>query len=180
VVVTVGGLVSNGLTFTVSHTPVVTNPGNQTIADNEGYSQRVISDTPMSYWRLAENSGSIASDRMGANNGVMGGNVAKGQPGVLTNGNQAMRFNGVDGTNVMVPASATLNAVNGSSAVALEAWINPQTLTLPTHFGMFYSFPGSSASYVAVYDGGGTPQIIVSMPINGAQRVFVAGPALTA
>ena len=180
VVVTVGGQASNGLNFTVSHAPVVTNPGNQTIADNEGYAQRVMSDTPVSYWRLAENSGSTASDRMGVNNGVLGGNVVKGQPGVLTNGNQAFRFNGADGTNVMVPGSATLNAVNGSSAVALEAWINPQTLTLPTHFGMFYSFPGSSASYVALYDGGGTPQIIVSMLINGVQRVLVGGPAMTA
>jgi hypothetical protein len=172
---------SRTFTWTVTNVdrpPVVINPGNQTVADNEGYAQRVVGDTPVSYWRLADTSGTVASDRMGVNNGAVVGSITKGQPGVLANGNQAMRFSGADGTNIQIPASATLNALNGSSALALEAWINPQSLSLPTHYGIFYTFPGSTGSYIGVYNGGGTPNVIVSLVINGQQRWFAAGPTL--
>jgi hypothetical protein len=53
-------------------------------------------------------------------------------------------------------------------------------MTLPTHYGIFYSFPGSPASYLAVNDGTGTPRVLVAMMINGVQRSFVAGPTLVA
>ena len=60
----------------------------------------------------------------------------------------------------------------------MEAWVNPQTLTLPEHFRIFYSFPGNAASYLGLYDGSGSAKVILALVINGAQRTVTVGPSL--
>src|SRR5207302_1484856 len=90
-----------------------------------------------------------------------------------------MQVDGVDGTRVVVSNTAALSALDGTTALTLETWMNPATVTLPSHYRLFYGFPGQGADYVGLYDDSGTPRVIVSLKINGVQRVFVAGPAVT-
>jgi hypothetical protein len=128
---------------------------------------------------LDEPSGTTATDSVGTSLGTLQGGITGGQPGALVNGNAAMLFNGADGTRIAVPATSTLNALNGGAALTLETWINPATVTLPSNYRMFFGFPGQNADYVGLYNDSGTPRVIVSLKINGLQRVFVAGPAVT-
>jgi hypothetical protein len=143
------------------------------------YAHAVLADLPVSYWRLAETSGTAAADRAGSNNATVAGGVTMGQQGALDDGTPAMSFDGIDGSSVTAPNSASLAAINASTAMTMEAWVNPQSLALPSGFRLFYSFPGQPASYLGVYDAGGTPKFVVSLVINGVQRSFAAGPPVT-
>ena len=162
----------------INHAPTLTNPGGQPNGTSEQYAQVVLADSPTAYWRFGDASGTVAADRIGANPGALAGGVALAQAGVFTD-NTAVGFSGADGTRVTVANSASLAAIHGSSAVALEAWVNPQALTVPSHYQIFYSFPDQAASYLALYDNGGVLRPLVSLVINGTQRSFVAGPALS-
>src|ERR1043166_10290053 len=99
----------------------------------------------------------------------------RGQAGALVNGNAAMLVDGVDGTRVAVATTPTLAALDGTSALTLETWVKPATVTLPSNYRLFYGFPGQSADYVGLYNDSGTPRVIASLKINGVQRVFAAG-----
>src|SRR5262249_49042087 len=141
------GHVTTNQTFTwtvpsMNRAPVVMNPGAVTIAVSEAYAQTVMGDSPSAYWRMDELSGTSAGDRVGTNVGTVQGGVTSGQSGALVNGNPAMLFDGTNGTRVTVPASASLNALNSGTALALETWINPSTVVLPSHYRLFYTFPG--------------------------------------
>ena len=158
--------------------PVLANPGDQVNGDSAGYAQGVLADVPAAYWRLGETSGTSVADSAGASAGTLAGNVTLGQAGALADGTTAMRFDGADATRVTIPASAALTAINGANAITMEAWVNPQTLTLPEHFRIFYSFPGNAASYLGLYDGSGSAKVILALVINGAQRTVTVGPSL--
>src|SRR5262249_34465796 len=122
---------SQTFTWTVTEidqAPAVTNPGPVTMAVSEAYAQAVQGDAPTADWRLDEASGN-AIDRVGTSTGVVQGGVTRGQAGALANGDPAMQFDGVDGTRVTVANSTALNALNGSGALTLEAWMNPATVT---------------------------------------------------
>jgi len=177
--VTVGGMTGTGPTFTLDQAPVVTNPGTVTVGANEAYAQTVAGDTPVAYWRLDELTGTSARDSVGTSDGTLLGGITRGQPGALVNGNAAMLVDGVDGTRVAVPNTTALGALNGSAALTLETWMNPATVTLPSHYGLFYTFPGDGRNYVGLDNWDGTPRLIVSLMINGAQRTFTAGPVVT-
>jgi hypothetical protein len=138
----------------------------------------VLAEAPTAFWRLDETSGTSAADRAGTNVGTVSGGVTLGQAGPLADGNKAMRFDGVDGSHVTAPNSGTLMAINGSNAMTMEAWINPQSVTMPSGYRLFYSFPGQPGTYLGLFNGGGTPRIVVAMVINGVQRSFVAGPTV--
>src|ERR1051325_10528963 len=112
---------------------------------------------------------------MGWSSGALQGVITRGQSGALVNGNAAMVFDGIDGTRVAVPNTTALSALNGGGALTLETWMNPATVTMPSHYRLFYSFPGDGRSYVGLNDWDGTPRMIVSLVINGVQRVFAAG-----
>ena len=111
VVVTVGGVASNGVAFTVSAgtnlPPTLTQPANQTSAENasislslvasdpDGYAQAVLSDAPSGYWRLGEAAGrwrSTAAGTAATVHYVSG--VTLGQAGALADSNTAALFNG--------------------------------------------------------------------------------------
>src|SRR5205085_6802770 len=49
---------------------------------------------------------------------------------------------------------------------------------MPSHYRIFYSFPGNPSTYLGVYDGDGTPKVVAALTINGVQRLLSAGPAL--
>ena len=61
----------------------------------------------------------------------------------------------------------------------MEASINPQALTLPSNFRMFFSFPGNPVSYLGVTNSSGSLKVIVALSIDGRQRHIAVGPALT-
>lgn len=83
------------------------------------YRDEVLSDAPISYWRLGEASGTTAIDEIGVNTGTYVGGVSLGAPGALTgDSNGAATFNGTDG-HVLVPDSATLDVTAG---VTVELW----------------------------------------------------------
>jgi hypothetical protein len=132
----------------------------------------------VAFWRLGEASGSTAADRAGSNDATIAGHVTLNQAGALADANTAMRFDGVDGTDVRAPNSASLMAINGSTAITMEAWVNPQSVTLPSGYRLFYSFPGQPGTYLGLYNAGGTARFIASMVINGVQRSYYAGPAV--
>ena len=161
--------------------PVLTNPGNQTNTDNSSYAQAVLADGPAAYWRLDEASGSTAGDATGGPNaGVIPGVVGLGQPGALADGNTAVQFNGSDASRIAVPGTSRLSAINGTSALTMEAWINPQSLTgPPSQFRMFFSFPGNPVSYLGITNSSGAWKVIVALSIAGKQQHMAVGPVLT-
>jgi hypothetical protein len=81
------------------------------------YSAIVIADSPVSYWRLGEPSGTTATDQMGAHNGTYGSSPTLGVAGALDDGNTAAtfttQFQVVDVTSWSIP----------TTAITLEAWI---------------------------------------------------------
>ena len=82
------------------------------------YSQTVLADSPLAYWRLGEASGTSAADASG--NGRTGSYVASptlGVPGALSESNTAVGFNG-SSQYVNVPYTAALNPAQ----FTVEAW----------------------------------------------------------
>jgi glucose/arabinose dehydrogenase/PKD repeat protein len=77
----------------------------------------------LGYWRLDEQSGSIACDVTGVNGGTYAGSVVLGAGGALTGDpDTAARFS--SGGEVTVPHQAALD-LNG--AFTIEAWVKPET-----------------------------------------------------
>lgn len=83
------------------------------------YSDRVIADGAVAYWRLDEASGTTAASQVGGYTGAITGGVTLAQPGALADGNKAMGFTGVDGM-VQVPAGAY--SAFGTGPASVEFW----------------------------------------------------------
>jgi hypothetical protein len=145
------------------------------------YAGTVQSDSPVSYWRLNDSGYTpTAADSVGTNHGALAGGIIPGVGGAMADGDTAMAFDGIDGSRISIPNSPSLAAINGSTALSLEAWINPQSAVLPSRFRMFYSFPGAPASYLGISDAyGGGIKVIAALRINGVQRYIALGPALS-
>jgi hypothetical protein len=150
-----------------------------TVVAGNGYSDGILSDSPAAFWRL-DDAGAIVADAKSASPGTRSPAVKTGLPGALGDGNSAMDFDGIDGTVVSIPGAPQLNALDGRTAISLEAWIRPENLTMPGRFRMFFSFPGNPASYLGITDAFGAPKIIAALWIGGKQRYLTAGPALSA
>lgn len=140
------------------------------------YASTVLSDGPVSYWRLGETSGTAAADSgTGGNAGTITGGVTLGAPGAITaDSNTAMTFNGSTGY-VGVPDSANLNIAGD---LTVEAWAKPKALSGVTqtivHKGFTPDTP-SSAQYrisinsanqwkAAIYVGSSSYAIVASTP----------------
>ena len=93
-----------------------------------GYSQTVISNTPLAYWRLNETNGaSVAADSVGANNGTINSGVLPGVSGPQSPAfpgfetiNTAAQLNG-SGNSYLTMPTFNLN----TNAVTITGWINP-------------------------------------------------------
>jgi Concanavalin A-like lectin/glucanases superfamily/Calcineurin-like phosphoesterase len=113
-----GGL--NGGNFTDSGTTTCHGPP-QPLA----YRSVVLADSPVSYWRLGEASGTTAVDELGANPGTYS-NVTLNQPGALTTDtNPSASFNGTS-SYARVPSSSSLDM---TSAVTVEFWAKRRTIS---------------------------------------------------
>jgi hypothetical protein len=91
-------------------------------AGGTSYSQQVLADSPLAYWRLGEASGTSAADASGNNRtGTYLNTPSLGAPGALAgDANSAVSFNGSD-EHVNVPYTAALNP----SSFTVEAWVYP-------------------------------------------------------
>ncbi len=75
----------------------------------KSYADTVKEDGPVSYWRLDETSGEVATDSVGGNNGEYLNGVSLGVPGFQGQTNAAAQFSAESQQKVDVPFSATLN-----------------------------------------------------------------------
>jgi hypothetical protein len=91
-----------------------------------GYAVTVMEDSPISYWRLDELSGTSALDAQGINPGAYRNDPRLGQPSLVPSDgfDRSVRF---DGTNdrVYIPSSDSLSP---TARVSVEAWIKPAAL----------------------------------------------------
>ncbi len=109
--------------------PILVNPGDQVDSANvRSYPAAIFADLPIAYWRLDEQSGSVAADSAGANPGGRFGSLAHTQPGAFGNDTSATQFDGAT-SYVQVPNSATL-ALAGD--LTLEMWVNLSLATRQT------------------------------------------------
>src|SRR4051794_22301246 len=91
-------------------------------ADPTVYRDEVLADTPVSFWRLSETSGTTIVDDRGLNNGQYSSSgVTLGQPGAVVNepANLAAAFDGTTGAG-SVPAAPSLDMTAGVTA---ESWV---------------------------------------------------------
>jgi hypothetical protein len=106
-----------------------------------GYSAAVVADSPVSYWRLGEASGTAAADERGANPGTYANSPTLGAASLLATDttNKAVGLDGVNDT-VKVASSATLGF---TTSVSLEAWIKPTSLPSAGAFASILTKPES-------------------------------------
>ena len=83
------------------------------------YSDKVIADGAVAYWRLGETSGTVANDSIGTAHGTISGVVTLNQPGAIADGNKAMMFDGITGA-IGIPAGAFLQF--GTNPFTVEFW----------------------------------------------------------
>lgn len=83
------------------------------------YAAEVLADSPVSYWKLDETSGTTAADATGGNNGTYTGGYTLNQPGIPSAGRPAVLFNGSSGY-ISLGAPAALNI---TAAWTLEACV---------------------------------------------------------
>src|SRR5262249_49814733 len=127
-----------------------------------GYAAAVTADSPASYWRLGESSGSLAADERGANAGTYTNSPTLAQSSLLGSDsvNKAVSF---DGTNdfVKVADSAPLDL---SSAFTIETWIKPPSLPAS---GTFNSIITKPEAYSLQFNGN---RLEFTMIQNGSRK----------
>lgn len=101
------------------------------------YSDRILADGAIAYWRLDEVSGNVVS-KVGGYTGTVTGGVTRSQPGALSDGNTAMAFDG-SSSYVSVP-SLTLQFPDNCS---VEAWVRLTSPPNPQEIVGFWK-PGTS------------------------------------
>lgn len=112
------------------------------------YASVVAADSPVSWWRLNEASGTTAADQESANPGTYLTGTTLGAASLLATAptDKAVAFNGTTGA-VRVNAATSLNFTN---AFSLEAWIKPSSLPVS---GAFASVLTKAESYSLQFNG---------------------------
>jgi hypothetical protein len=86
------------------------------------YEAAVLASAPVAYWRLNEQSGSVAHDYQGANDGVFS-NVTLGQPGYSSfDSDTSAGFDPTQPSGVIVSNSAPFNFSGSTPAFSYEIW----------------------------------------------------------
>lgn len=137
-------------------------------ARNASYVQTVLSDSPVSYWRMEETSGTAAADVKGANAGTYTGSPTLGQDGLVHDGAKAPRF--VSGSNkVTVASSASLSP---TSAITVEAWVRIEDVP-PSYRRM--AWKGTSAYQLRLDGTNETNRFSFFVSIGGALEPRASG-----
>jgi len=147
---------SSGFSNTASATTLAAEP------PPTGYNAAVIADSPVSYWRLGEASGTAAADERGVNAGTYNNSPTLGQTSLLPSdtSNKAVAFDGTN-DNVKIANSASLGL---SSPLTLEAWIKP---TLLPSSGNFASVLTKAESYSLQFNG---PRLEFTIMQSGTRK----------
>jgi hypothetical protein len=126
------------------------------------YSQEVTADTPVSWWRLGEASGTTAADARNANPGTFVNGPTLGAASLLgsDSANKAVSFDGVN-DHVLVPSSTSLRL---GSPLSLEAWIKPTSIPAT---GSFASVLTKADSYSLQFNG---PRLEFTVMQSGARK----------
>jgi hypothetical protein len=138
-----------------------------------GYAATVAADSPVSYWRLAEASGTTALDERGANTGAYTNAPGLGSAGLLAGepANKAVALDGVSDY-VSVADSASLDLTN---QITVEAWIKPAAIPAA---GQFASVVTKREAYAIQFNG---PRLEFTVMQSGArQRLQAAAGAIVA
>ncbi|MBV9818708.1 MAG: beta-propeller fold lactonase family protein [Solirubrobacterales bacterium] len=134
------------------------------------YSQAILADHPVSYWRLGERSGTTAADSAGTHPGTYTGGYTLGTPGALAGDpDTAVTLNGSSGY-VNVPFTAALNPAGSFS---VQAWVKPASYRRSDDMSIVDSRPSSAAVHrgydLGLEEGDGRPYIEI-----GTGRTYVA------
>jgi concanavalin A-like lectin/glucanase superfamily protein/fibronectin type III domain protein/lysyl oxidase len=138
-----------------------------------GYAQTVLTDDPVSYWRLGD-SGASALDQRAINPGVYVNGAVQGATSLLASdtANKAVALDGVN-DHVSVSDSASLDALTGP--ITLEAWIKPTALPAA---GSFASIATKAESFALQFNG---PQLeLTIMQFGVRQRLQAPAGAIVA
>jgi len=139
------------------------------------YSDEVIADAPLAYWRLDETSGTTANDAIGSNHGTYTGGYTLNQPGIPSTGRPAALFNGSSGY-VALGAPAVLNL---TAAWTLEAWV--YLTSTPNGCGVIceqYTGGGDNVLYALGF-GLNSPGATLEMGYRGLNWRWTIGSALS-
>lgn len=102
-------------------TVIAIEDGTDLYLEQDTYRAEVLADSPVSYWRLGETSGTNAADEMGINAGTYNLGYTQNQTGAIQGDtDKAVLLNGTTGY-INVPDHATLDL--GDGPFTLEAWI---------------------------------------------------------
>jgi len=139
------------------------------ISSGSEYVDAVTADAPVGFWRLNETSGTVAGDRVNANNGTFRNGVILGAAGLLPTeaGNTAASF---DGTNdsVSVPNSSILSP---TQRISVEAWVNPSSLP---DAGTYRSVLSKRGAYTVQFSG---PRLEFALTQAGGVRKRLQAPS---
>ena len=137
------------------------------------YSDKVLADGAVAYWRLNETSGTTAVDLKGGNNGTISGGVTLNQPGALVDGDKAMTFDGNTG-------KITGGTFTISAAFSVEAWMKTTLTTPASRVSCWSNLASTDTVYCGIDSGkpymyrfGGTNFFGVATVANGAWRHLV-------
>jgi len=147
---------SSGFSNTASATTLAVQP------PPTGYGAAVIADSPVSYWRLGESSGTTAADERATNPATYANSPTLGATSLLAtdSANKAVSLDGVN-DNVKIADSPTLDL---SSPLSLEAWIKPTSLPAS---GVFASILTKAESYSLQFNG---PRLEFTIMQNGLRK----------
>jgi hypothetical protein len=115
------------------------------LSRSAAYRAAVLADSPTSYWRLGETSGTTAADEIGANAGSYVASPTLGASGIFP-GNPAVTLNGSTQY-----ASAGTIAIPG--AITLESWVKVTSAAALQMTVSNYNAAGSTAFYLSVFGG---------------------------
>jgi glucose/arabinose dehydrogenase/PKD repeat protein len=121
------------------------------------YSQVVLADNPVAYWRLGEASGTNLVDQIGNHGGTYVGSPTLGAPGAITgDANTSVTFNGSSNVYGQATGWTTIPA----PPITIEAWIKWNGTTWPTNTSIlgWFDQPGTRAARFWV-TGNGTDNI---------------------
>src|SRR6185295_442818 len=139
----------------------------------------VLSDSPVSYWRLGEASGSTAADERGANGGTYVGSPTLGAAGALAGDpNTAVVVNG-SSQYVNVPDAATLSPEAGATGkLSLEAWVKVASLPASGPGTVMSKGSGSGYEYALRVRNSGAVELILWSPGGATYQALVSGASL--
>lgn len=145
------------------------------------YSSTVLGDTPQVWYRMDELEGTVVDDLSGnQENGTLHGTVTLAQTGAIIDGNFAMLFDGSTG----YAALPTAIDPHGYSAISIELWIKPSTLTLTAQPAVIANdvtgtsnkgaviFVGSTGTAISFVLGNGTTHTLITATFSLSTSVY--------